>query len=112
MLSLPDGHRYYLYRAPCDMRKSFNGLIGIVQNQMTLELDDKSWFIFLNKKRDKVKLLYFSGDGFWIYYKTLTSGTFELPSDEKTVISRKTLLLILEGVRLDKAEFRQRYSRG
>ena len=110
MISLPEGHRFHFYRPPCDMRKSFNGLIGIVQNEMGRKLDERSWFIFVNKKRDKVKLLYFCGDGFWIYYKQLAEGTFGLPEGEGYQISRKSLLLLLEGVDLKGAKFRKRYS--
>ena len=109
MLSLPEGWRYFLYQPPCDMRKSFDGLQGIVQNQFQEKLESGKVFIFLNKRRDRLKLLHFDGEGFCLFYKRLEAGRFQLPATNTGMIPRRTLLLILEGIELKKVGYRKRY---
>ena len=109
MLSLPEGWRYFLYRPPCDMRKSFDGLQGIVQEYFGETLQPGKVFIFINRQRDRLKLLHFDGDGFSLFYKRLEAGRFQLPEGEKGAIERRTLVLILEGIELKKVGYRKRY---
>jgi transposase len=101
---------YYLYNKPIDIRKSFNGLSGIVQDKMCRQVVDGSGYIFLNKRRSHLKLLIWEGDGFSIYYKRLERGTFEHPNqgiDGK--ISYDKLLLILQGLEEKKITKRRRF---
>ena len=97
------------------MRKSFDGLIGLVQNQMQLKATEGDVFIFINKRRDRIKLLLWAGDGFWIYYKRLEKGTFQFPvhssGEIDLEISHEQLMLILEGIDLNSVRKRARYHR-
>lgn len=115
MLHLPSTIRYYLYRAPADMRKGFDSLSGIVSSQMNQQVLDGSIFIFLNRNRTHIKLLLWEGDGFALYYKRLEQGTYELPlSDINTSsmnITHQQLQFILQGVALQKIEYRKRYTK-
>jgi transposase len=95
------------------MRKGFDSLGGIVMQQMNLSPLSGDVFIFLNKRRNQVKLLLWEGDGFAIYYKRLEKGTYELPvgdDDNNNVsISSEQLQLILQGISLKSVRRRKRY---
>jgi len=95
------------------MRKGFDSLSGIVMQQMNLNPLSGDVFIFLNKRRNQVKLLLWEGDGFAIYYKRLEKGTYELPVDdddnESVSISSEQLQLILQGISLKSVRRRKRY---
>lgn len=112
MLSLGPTHRYYLYREPTDMRKGFNGLSGIVANELGGDPLSGDVFIFINRGRDKMKLLLWDRNGFVIWYKRLESGTFELPdfTTPGHPIRWEELVLILEGVELKSVRRRKRFS--
>jgi transposase len=112
MLSLQDSRRYFMYKGVCDMRKSFDGLGGIVQQQMVMTLLSGDVFIFINKRRSQIKLLMWDGDGFCIYHKRLEKGTFELPSaagQSKISLSALDLQLILSGIQLRSVKQRPRF---
>jgi transposase len=113
MLHLSASCRYYLYSGQTDMRKGFDSLSGIVMQQMKLNALSGDIFIFINKKRNQVKLLLFEGDGFAMYYKRLEKGTYELPADhlakDSIVISNQQLQLILQGISLKSVQKRKRY---
>jgi len=84
MLALSDAKRYYLFRHSADMRKSFDGLSGIISSQMQAQPLSGDIFIFLNKRRNQLKMLMWDLDGFAIWYKSLERGTFELPISTDT----------------------------
>jgi transposase len=112
MLSLPHNCRYFLYRHPTDIRKSFDGLSGIVQNELAQNPISGDVFIFINKRRTHIKLLFWEGDGFALYYKRLEKGTYELPqfhTQNGMDISAQQLQLILGGVSLKNIKYRPRY---
>ena len=92
------------------MRKSFNGLSAIVRNEMKGQLMSGDIFIFLNRRRDSIKLLCWDRTGFVIWYKRLEQGTFELPQGGTVEISEAQLLLILEGIELGSVKHRKRYT--
>lgn len=110
------GHRqFYLYVEPTDMRKSFNGLTGLVTNELNQSAHlGNAAFIFINKRRDKLKVLVWDYSGYLIYYKQLESGTFELPNYKKgsksMEIRRSDLVMILEGIQLKSIKWRKRYA--
>ena len=112
MLSLA-GYRLVLWNEAADMRLSFNGLSGIVQND--LKEDPYQYgtiYVFFNQRRNQVKLLAWDIDGQGIYYKRLSRGTFGTPvynpATRMMELEKKDLLLILEGVEI---RYRKRYSR-
>ena len=74
MLSLGSSHSYYLYRAACDMRKSFDSLSGLVRNELGRDPASGEVFVFINKRRTSVKLLHWERGGFVLYYKRLEKG--------------------------------------
>lgn len=102
MFSLGSEHRYHLYSEPTDMRKSFDGLSGIIRNQLDRDPSSGDVFLFINKSRDKVKLLHWDGCSFVLYYKRLESGTFEVPKYDSSVqsirLSYSKLVLLIEGL--------------
>ncbi len=113
MLSLSASSRYFLYRHRADMRKGFDGLSGLVRNELQKDPLSGDVFIFFNKRRCQVKLLLWERDGFSIYYKRLERGTYELPSiDGQTVsveLRSDELMLILQGICLGSVRRRKRF---
>lgn len=117
MITFGAGHRYYLYRGFVDMRKSFDSLSGLVTNELGRQATSGEVYIFVNRRRDQVKLLVWDRSGFVIYYKRLEKGTFEMPRVEEAEkekaksVAWAELLLILEGISLSSARWRKRYMR-
>lgn len=115
MLSLPATVRMFLCTQPVDMRKSFDGLMGLVE--AVLEQDPLSGhlFLFLNRRRDRLKILFWERDGLVIWYKRLEAGTFQWPvQSAETVrveLSTTDLALLLSGVDVRSAQQRKRYRR-
>jgi transposase len=114
MLSLPRNTRIYVHLPPTDLRMSFDGLSGIVRSAFAADLLDGGWFLFLNKRRDRIKILYWDRDGLALWYKRLEAGTFEqlraLADDSTTrELDATQLALLLNGVRLDAAR-RKRFA--
>jgi transposase len=114
MISLSSAQRYFLFRGHTDMRKSFDGLCGLVTDSMNLSSLSGDVFIFINKSRNRMKLLVWDRSGYVIYYKRLEQGTFEIPvakENEKGLELRwEKLMLILEGISLDSVRQRKRFS--
>jgi transposase len=98
MLNLPANVRIFLYRYPMNMRKSFEGLSAAVEQHFPGELLSGALFIFLNRRRDLLKILVWDGDGFVIYFKRLEQGTYLWKWGNPPTISRKSFLMLLEGV--------------
>lgn len=115
MFALTASHRYYLYTGITDMRKSFDGLCGLVQGQLQRNPMSGEVFLFINRRRDRVKLLRWEAGGFVLYYKRLEAGTFEAPaynSDEKCYEMDWTqLVMLIEGISLQDIRKRKRFSR-
>lgn len=115
MFSVSNHVRFFLAREPVDMRKSFHGLTALAES--VLEHDPLSGhaFIFVNRRRDRMKLLYWGGTGFCIWYQQLERGTYQLPeceaADERQGIEITTsqLSLILDGIDLSSVRRRRRY---
>ena len=113
MLHLSAVVHYYLYAQATDMRKGFDSLCGIVKAQMSLDALSGAIFIFINKKRNQVKLLLWEGDGLSLYYKRLERGTYEIPATDgvATTLDYQQLQFILQGVSLKKIQCRKRYQK-
>ena len=112
MLSLSSARRFFWYRGVTDMRKSFAGLCHLVETEMGYDLLSGDVFVFVNRRRDRMKLLMWDRTGFVIWYKRLEAGTYEIPdlSEGHCQISWEELLLILEGVVLRSVRRRKRYT--
>jgi transposase len=113
MLSFSTHCRYFLYRPATDMRKSFDGLGGIIKSETAHELLSGDVFIFINRRRDRIKLLKWDVTGFALYYKRLERGTFELPCSEDSTLELdwSALVMLLEGIEIKQAKRRKRYGR-
>lgn len=111
MLGDLSSRQLYFFNQATDMRKGFNGLSGLVTQYLQRDLLSGDVFIFINKGRDKLKLLSWEVGGFVIYYKRLEQGTFELPVGQGDEISLgyAELFLMLEGIVLDSVRHRKRY---
>lgn len=115
MLTLPPSVRIYVATAPCDMRKSFRGLTGLVRQRLVEDPLSGHIFCFINRRKNMMKCVVHDRPGMLIYYKKLSRGTFELPvaSDgtRKVQIDAGTLALILEGIDLKSVKRRVRHHR-
>jgi transposase len=112
VLSLNGHHRYYIYAEPADMRKGFDGLSGLVRQHFTADLMSGDVFVFMNRRRDRIKLLLWDQTGFAIFYKRLESGTFQLPkagTNKSLELSWPELAMLLEGIELKMLKRRKRY---
>ena len=114
MLSVPGSVRIFLFRSPTDMRKSFDGLLGLVREAFVDE-DPLSGdlFLFVNRRRDRLKVLMWDRDGLVIWYKLLEAGTFQLPAgDQPTLeLTSQQWAMLLGGIDLNSARLRKRYRR-
>lgn len=112
MLGLSSSNRYYLYGEPADLRKGFGGLSGLVRNGLGKDPLSGDVFVFINRRRDRMKLLVWDRTGFMLFYKMLEQGTFELPARRGTgcSLSWRQLVLMLEGVELTSVRQRKRFS--
>jgi transposase len=114
MFSLTSGHRFMFYPRAVDMRKGFDALSGLVLQEMKRNVLSGEVFVFVNSRRNCIKLLHWEPGGLVLYYKRLECGTLEFP-DKKPVqnvleISWTELVLLVEGVALKSVKKRKRYS--
>jgi len=112
MFSLGAG-RYYLYREPTDIRKSFDGLCGLVSERLGQNPMSGDVFIFINRPRNRMKLLRWEAGGFVLFYKRLERGTFELPTLPKGALSQQIgygeLTMMVTGISMQYAKKRRRF---
>lgn len=114
MLSLPASIRIFVARDAVDLRKAHDGLLAVIRDAFGDDPFDGSLFVFVNRSRDRVKLLQWDRDGFWLHYKRLEQGTFKLdvkPDASRCEISRAQLAMLIEGIDLQKQKIRQPLSR-
>jgi transposase len=106
--------RIYLYANAVDMRRSFNGLHAIVQAEFDRDIRAGDLFVFLNKRGDRMKALWWDADGLAIFMKRLESGTYQRPAasddGQHLLIDRTQLALLLSGIELSSVRRRKRYS--
>lgn len=96
--------RVWIYRRPVDMRKSIDGLCAIVALELGRDPTDRSIYVFCNRARDKIKLLIWHRNGFWLLYKRLDKQRFYWPewfSDETLSLSIEQLDQLLDGYNLN-----------
>jgi transposase len=113
MLTLASRGRILLHREPVDFRKAHDGLAAIVRQALDADPLSGDLFVFLNRARDRVKLLQWDGNGLWLHYKRLEKGTFRVPrasADGTARVTRSELAMLLEGIELKKGQFRRRFA--
>lgn len=125
MLTLAGSVRVFVCTQPADMRRSFDGLSGMAQDMMRQDPLSGHLFLFRNRNRDRLKILWWDRDGLAIFYKRLEQGTWQFPTDVKPVardgiddgsnagveITTEELSLLLGGIDLRSVERRRRFTR-
>lgn len=107
MLNASDNASVYIACGATDMRKSINGLAAIVSYTFELDLFSQSLFVFCNRDRDKLKILRWDHNGFWLYYRRLDKGRFRWPASsagQSLAISRRQLQWLLDGLALEQKQ--------
>ena len=114
MLGLSANLRYFLCSSAIDMRNGFDGLAGIVRNNLKKDPISGDVFIFINKTRTHIKLLYWDGDGFALFYKRLERGRYTFTPDNTPPkqLPREELLMLLEGLSFEGMGKKKRYYHG
>ncbi len=106
--------KIYLYAKPADMRKSFDGLHALVQSEFQRDIRSGDMFLFLNRRLDRLKLIYWDRDGLAIWMKRLERGTFQRPRrsahGSQVEIDATDLAMLLAGIELSSVKRRSRYS--
>lgn len=98
MLAIGGNARIFLYNATVDMRKGFEGLSALVDGIPDEALTSGTYFVFLNWRRDRMKVLYWDIDGLAIWCKRLEKGSFSKHSMGEAVLERKAFFMLLEGI--------------
>ena len=108
------GSQLFLYGKDVDMRRSFDGLLAIVQNEFMRDILQGDVFLFLNRRRDRIKILWWDGDGMAIFMKRLEAGTYQRPvlaADQVSLLMDRTQLdLLLAGIELTSVKRRKRFT--
>ena len=112
MLTFPAHLPIYFCTQPVDFRKSFDGLTGVITSVFQASVLDGHLFLFINKRRDRIKAMWWDRDGLVPFYKRLEAGTFEMPrvSDQAThvTLDATQLSMLLGGVALAAAKQRRK----
>ena len=116
MLSFTGSLRVLVALEPCDMRKSFNGLHAIASEALGEDPRSGALFVFTNRRRNRLKILYFDGTGLWVLSKRLEEGTFAWPKsvengERKLVLRPEALAMLTDGIELRGARLRPWYER-
>ncbi len=100
---LSRAEQIYIACGYTDMRKSIDGLAAIIQQNMKLDPFQNSVFLFCGKRRDRMKALYWEGDGFVLLYKRLECSSFQWPRNEEAVrsLTFQEFRWLLEGLSVD-----------
>ena len=104
MLSSVSGNKIFLAKGSTDMRKSIDGLAATVQLCFALDPFSSCLFVFCNKSRDKLKILRWDHNGFWLYYRRLEKGKFQWPDANNGAtlsINSRQLNWLLDGLSID-----------
>jgi transposase len=114
MIMFPSTVRTFLCTRPTDLRKSFDGLTGLVQECFGQDPLTGHLFLFLNRRRDRIKILYFDRDGLAIWYKRLEAGSYQMPhtvGQDGVELQPAQLAMLLSGIDLRTARQRKRFQR-
>jgi transposase len=106
MLSIPGQARLFLCQHPVSMRKSFEGLSALVEQLFPEQLLSGALFVFLNRRKDHMKVIFWDKDGLVIWFKRLEKGSFSWKWGSDSQIDRREFLMLLEGVTPKKLQSR------
>lgn len=113
MIAIPSGASIFLCTTATDMRKSFDGLTGLVRSEFCREPNDGSLFLFINRRRDRIKILYWETGGFALWHKRLESGSFETVkgnnNESAVAIDATELSMLLSGISLQSVKRCKRF---
>ena len=109
MLAFSPNARIFFLQNAIDMRKGIEGLSSLVEHYFNGELMSGAYFVFVNRAKDKMKVLYWDNDGFAIWWKRLEKGTFRLLGMDRALIDRKEFFMLLEGITPKKIQKRFRF---
>lgn len=107
MISAGCATRIFLAAGPTDMRQGFDGLAALVRDRLVSDPLSGHWFVFCNRRRNRIKLLYFDGSGLWLCAKRLERGVYSWPGADSPVsisLSREELTLLLGGIELERSK--------
>ena len=113
MLNIEAVQQVHLALGYIDMRKSINALSALVSGVFMLNPFSESWFVFSNRQRNKLKILRWDHNGFWLYYRRLERGRFCWPRIEERdtmSISRRQLQWLLDGLSIDQIKAHRKVS--
>ena len=112
MLGLPNGAKIYFCSQPVDLRRGFDGLSGMVAAVFAMNVLDGHLFLFVNRKRDRIKALWWEPGGLVLWYKRFEQGTFEMPrvsaGQAHATIDATQLAMLIGGVPLASARARRK----
>jgi transposase len=106
MLAITGHARIFFFQKPIDMRKGIEALSALVEESCTGELMTGAYFVFINRLKDRMKVLYWDSDGFAIWWKRLEKGSFRLFGIDRALIDRKEFFMLLEGITPQKVQKR------
>lgn len=115
MLTLSGWTRIFLCREPVDFRKAHDGLLAVVRDELEENIFAGGIFVFLNKRRDRIKLLEWDRNGLWLHYKRLEKGTFKwvaAGTSNKVSMTRAELSMLVEGIDLKAGKIRPHFTDG
>ena len=98
MLSIAGNAKIFLCQEAVDLRKGFDTLCGLVEELFKEEVTSGSYFTFINRPCNRIKVLYWDGDGLAIWYKRLEKGTFQRLQQQGSLLDRRQWMMLLEGV--------------
>jgi transposase len=106
MLNSESAEQIYLAPGVTDLRNSIDGLSALVSAVFELDPFSNRWFVFCNRKRDKLKILRWDTNGFWLYYRRLEKGRFKWPTETGPALSitRRQLQWLLDGLTIDQKQ--------
>lgn len=115
MLSFTGSLRIFVALEPCDMRMGYNGLCGLVAGRLQEDIRSGALFVFGNRRRTRIKILYFDGTGLWLMAKRLEKGTFSWPQSAegagKLRLAPEALAMLTDGIDLKSGRMRAWYQR-
>jgi transposase len=115
MFALSPATRIYLAAGPTDLRQGFNGLVALAQNVLSAEPLSGHLFVFCNRRRTRVKVLWWDGSGLWLCTKRLEEGRFSWPVPEagtaRVVLRAEELTMLLGGIELERTRAKRWWRR-